>query len=567
MIHIKRAAALASAAAVALSLLSGCGSSGSGKVASPDWSGYDSGVKSVYAATDTTAREAGLHSLEDQLMASDCVVPIFYYTHAYMCRGDVSGIRSSKGGMPYFMNASKDGASALNIFLGPEPETLDPALNTTVDGGSLALNSFAGLYTIGGKGEPEQALVGASAVSDDGLTYTFELKKSAWSNGDALTAKDFVYSWNRAAAESTGAGYSYLFSVFARKADGTLDVTADDNTLVCKLSAPCTYLYSLLAFPTFMPVYEAGVKAADPDGKNPGAWALEPGFVCNGAYTLKTWKHGESMTYVKNPNYYDAANVKTDTLSFMLSDDAAAPYAAYSAGNLDYLDQVPTDVLGKLKSSGNTELKIEPELGTYYMTFNSKSQMFSGMSWDQACGVRSAISMMIDRQYICDSIDQSGAIVANTFIPPQMSDGHGGTFRANDDGYTYPDKEDVGYFDPLAVNKDPSGTADKARALLKAAGFKFGDDGKLSSSTPLSFTFLITPDTKQQLIAEAVQQDLSALGISITIDKQDWSVFLDTRTQGGFDLARDGWTADYDDPINMLEIWTTDSSNNVAHLG
>ncbi len=567
MIHIKRAAALVSAAAVGLSLLSGCGSSASGKVETPDWSGYDSGIRSVYSSTDYESREAQLHSLEDQLMASGCVVPIFYYTHAYMCHTGVSGIYTSKSGMTYFTKAAKSGAAALNIYLAPEPDTLDPALNVTTDGGTLAVNTFIGLFAIGGNGNPYPALVGAAAVSDDGLTYTFELKKSLWSNGEDLTAKDFVYSWNRAAAEKTGAGYSYLFSVFAKKDDGTLDVTADENTLICKLNAPCAYFYSLLAFPTFLPVYEAGVEAADSDGTNPGAWALEPGFVCNGPYMLTGWSHGASMTYAKNPNYYDAGKVKMAALNFMLSDDSAAPYAAYSAGNLDYIDQVPTDVIGSLMSSGNKELTASSELGTYYLTFNSKSDMFAGMTWDQACEVRQAISMLIDRKYICDNIDQTGAQAANTLIPPGMSDGHGGEFRVSDAAYTYSDDADTGYFDPLAVNKDPGGTADKARELLKDAGFSFGSDGKLSSGTPLSFTFMITPDTKQQIIAEAIQQDLSALGIEITIDKQDWSVFIDTRSSGDFDLARDGWTADYDDPINMLEIWTSDSANDIAHLG
>ena len=151
----------------------------------------------------------------------------------------------------------------LNINLASEPAYLDPALNSSVDGGCLAVPALSD---------------GAPEISEDKTTYTFKLIKSKWSDGSELTAKDFAYSWNRAAAEATAADYSYLFDVIDKNDDGTLKVTADDDyTLTVQLASPRAYFLDLCAFPTFMPVPQASVEAADKDGSNPGAWAQEAG--------------------------------------------------------------------------------------------------------------------------------------------------------------------------------------------------------------------------------------------------------------------------------------------------
>lgn len=169
----------------------------------------------------------------------------------------------------------------LNINLASEPAYLDPALNSSVDGGCLAVNSFVGLYTYDKDGKLVPALSdGEPEISEDKTTYTFKLIESKWSDGSELTAKDFAYSWNRAAAEATASDYSYLFDVIDKNDDGTLKVTADDDyTLTVQLASPCAYFLDLCAFPTFMPVPQASVEAADKDGSNPGAWAQEAGFV------------------------------------------------------------------------------------------------------------------------------------------------------------------------------------------------------------------------------------------------------------------------------------------------
>lgn len=457
-------------------------------------------------------------------------------------------------------DSTKD-KSTLRINLASEPKYLDPALNSTVDGGCLAVNSFVGLFVTDADNNPIPALCDTYEVSDDKLTYTFTLKSDLkWSDGSELTAKDFEYSWKRAANPETAADYSYLFDVFEKDADGSINVTADGNTLTAVLAAPCPYFLDLVAFPTFLPVPQAAVEAADPDGNNPGAWAQEAGFISNGAYTLTSWKHNESMVYEKNPNYYDAENVTVEKLEFMLSADQTATYAAYNAGDLDFIDAVPNDETSKVMDS--EEFHIADQLGTYYVIFNVNADMFDGKTVEEAATMRKALSLLIDRDYIIENIGQTGQKLATSFVPEGMGDGNGGIFKS--DEYAYPDTESNGYF---SAEYDALAAKDKAVEMLKSIGYEFDENGMLTDATPISFVYLINDDTGHQAIAEAIQQDWAAIGVECTIQTEEWSTFLQDRKAGAFTVARDGWVADYNDPINMLDMWTSESGNNNAQFG
>lgn len=500
--------------------------------------------------------------------------------------------------------------STLYINLASEPDRLDPALNSTVDGAVLAVNSFVGLLTYDENGQLIPGVAESYDVSEDGMTYTFHLRESKWSDGTELTAKDFVYSWNRAANPMTASDYSYLFDGLIAKneiaeemvANPEYDAAAaeaaaaageeystpaevysdaalaeqeannilvgveatDDYTLTVTLVSPCPYFLSLCAFPTFFPVPQASVEAADTDGTNPGAWALEAGFVSNGPYTCTAWNHDESMTYTKNPNYYDADSVSIETLQFMLSADDTAIYNAYMAGNLDFIDTIPNEEIPNHNGT-DPEFHIAANIGTYYVGFNVNSKLFEGKTPEQASAMREAINLLIDRQYIVDTIGQTGQELANTFVPAGMSDSNGAEFRQNTDSYTYPDAEAVGYFDPSEDAYDEN--LQTAISLLESAGYEFDDNGMLSSSTPLSFTYLTNEGAGNEAIGAAIQQDMAAVGITVDVETQSWNVFLNERKAGNYDVCRQGWLADFDDPINMLEMWTTESGNNDAQFG
>ena len=397
-------------------------------------------------------------------------------------------------------------------------------------------------------------------VSSDGLTYTVTLKKGLkWSDGSALTAADFEYSWKRAVSPDTAADYEYMFSGFDGYESGALNVKAlDDSTLEFKLIAPCAYIEDLMAFPTFYPVCKKYVEAHSTK-ETPGAWCADAGFVSNGPYVCTEWKHDVSMTYTKNPYWYDADKVTVEKLEFMLSADDTAIFAAYNAGNLDFADTVPTDEIAKLLETKNPEFYIVDELGTYYVAFNAKSKLFEGKTPEQAACMRQAFSLLIDRDYICENIGQTGQVAANAFIPLGMADGNGGLFKS--------DAVKEGYYDPSAINNNQEATLAKARELLMAAGFKFDAEGKLSTETPITIEYLTNQSTGHIAVAESMQQDFSAVGIKMSIQVQDWNVFLEERKNGNFDIAREGWIADFNDPINMLEMWITTSGNNDCQFG
>lgn len=523
-----------------------------------EWGTYDALIAQIKAETDFAKRTELMHEAEDILMASNCVIPIYYYNDIYMMKDYVSGVYSNNYGFKYFMHATMaNGADTMRINLSSEPDYLDPALNSSVDGACLAVNSFSGLFAYDETGATVPACAESYTVSDDGLTYTVTLKDGLkWSDGSDLTAEDFVYSWKRAAADETAADYAYMFDNIKGFPDDMAVSAPDAKTFVFELNAPCAYMQDLMAFPAFYPVKQSAVEAYADWQTSPGGWCQEAGFVSNGAYVCTGWNHDVSMTYEKNPYWYDADKVTIEKLEFMLSADDTAIYAAYNAGNLDFADTVPTDEVATLLD--NPEFYIVDELGTYYVCFNAKSKVFEGKTPEQSACMREAFSILIDRDYICENIGQTGQVAANAFIPLGMADGNGGVFK---------ETAEDGYFDAYAITNDYENTVERARTLLKAAGYKFNDDGKLSAETPIQLEYLTNTTSGHVAIAESVQQDLAAVGIQLTIQQQDWNVFLEERKSGNFDFARNGWIADFNDPINMLEMWTTVSGNNDVQFG
>jgi len=241
------------------------------------------------------------------------------------------------------------------------------------------------------------------------------------------------------------------------------------------------------------------------------------------------------MTYEPNPNYWAADKVSMTKINFMLSSDDTAIYNAFQDGSLQFADTIPTDMMATVKDT--PEYHKIPTLGTYYCGFNVNSELFAGKTVEEAAAMREAFTLLIDRQYIVDAIAQANQEVANTFIPAGMSDGNGGEFRANDDAYTYPDEENVGYFNPT----DMEGNTEKAIELLKSAGYEFDESGMLSANTPINMTYLTNDSEGNVKIGEAIQQDFAMIGINVTVETREWSVFLNERKDGSTSLVKAGW--------------------------
>jgi len=474
-----------------------------------------------------------------------------------------------------------NGPFNLNINIASEPQTIDPALNSAVDGAIMTGHMFEGLYRWADSGElvdgvqdcnlaelvPGQAESYEKVVNEDGtVTYTFKLRSDAkWSDGKAVTAGDFVYSWQRLATPETAADYCYMIDMVKGYAEinggipetdaegkvvldeagnpvikeyadpTTLGVEApDDSTFVVTLTYDCPYFLEVCAFPATFPVRE-DVVSADPDG-----WTHNvETYLSNGAYTLTQWDHNSQIVMAKNEHYYDVANLGPDTLTFKLMDDNNAMLTGFNSGELDFIEDMPVDEIPSLLSSG--DLRIVPYIGTYYVCYNVEKAPFD--DWR----VRKAFTLAIDAQYIVENVTQTGQVPASGFVPSGVA-GVGPDFRAEGGDYWTPATDDEQY----AKN------VEEAKQLLADAGYPNGEGFP-------TVTYLYNTSDNHKKIGEALQQQWqTALGVEVKLENQEWAAFLETRKNGEYQIARNGWLADYNDPISFLDMWLTGGGNNDA---
>ena len=260
----------------------------------------------------------------------------------------------------------------LSVQVGPDPETIDPALNSAVDGGNMILHAFECLLTVDQEGNIAPGQAETWEVSEDGLTWTFHLREGLkWSDGTDLTAKDFEYSWKRVCDPELAAPYAEtvlgMVEGFDAAIDGDLDalgVTAvDDLTLEVKLATNCPYFDSLAAFATLSPVQQATVEA------NGDAWAVDAAtFISNGPFYISEWVPGSHIIMSKNENYWNADAIKLGSIKWNLIEDANAAYSAYQSGDVLMIKDVPTEEIPSLE--GSEEFYVDPIIGTYYISFN-----------------------------------------------------------------------------------------------------------------------------------------------------------------------------------------------------
>lgn len=423
--------------------------------------------------------------------------------------------------------------SELAVVVGPEPDTIDPALNSAVDGGTYIVHAFEGLMTLDENAQPVYGQAESYEISEDQLTYTFHLRDGLkWSDGSDLTASDFVYSWNRAIAPETAADYEYMFDCIDGYADGNLNVTAiDEKTLEVKLVAATPYFLELCAFPAYMPVKQDVVEA------NPDGWTQDSStYIGNGPYRMVEWQHSSHILMEKNPNYWNADAVVSDTIRFVLMEDDAAQLAAYETGEVVMIDAVPNDEIPVLKDS--SEYHVEGQLGTYYISFNTQDEILSNPL------LRKALTLAIDRTYIVEEIGQAGQQEAGAFVAIGLSDAD-------------PTKEfrEVGgdYYDP----KDYEGNLELAKQALADAGYPNGE------GLP-TLEYIYNEGTGNQQVGEALQNMWAQIGVNVEIVSQEWNTFLNTRKDGDYQIARNGWLGDYNDPISFLDMWVTGGGNNDA---
>lgn len=448
--------------------------------------------------------------------------------------------------------ASKGNSSAsdtvkqeLVFNLGADPETIDPTINTASEASTVILNAFECIMTLD---ENDNAVEGAAEsveVSDDGLVYTIKLRKDGkWSDGEPVIADNFKYSWVRALTKENAAEYAYqLFYIKNAEKYYNGEATADelginvidDYTLEVTLESPTTYFPQLLAFPTYAPLRE-DIVSADPEG-----WATKPEtYVTNGAFKLVQWNMKDQLVFEKNENYWNKDSIKLDKLTFKLVTDETTAYSELQAGNFDVVNSVPSNEIEPGKEAGLVH--VSPKLGTYYFGINVGKQ--ENMSEDAKTAlsnklVRQAINLAIDRQEIIDNVGKADQIAAYSFVPQGIY---------NPDGTEFADKE---YYDPA----DMEGNIEKAKELLKEAGYENGE------GLP-TIELMYNTEGAHKDICQIVQENLTEIGINVELSNQEWAVFLNTRQQGGYEIARQGWIGDYSDPMTFLDLFVTGGGNN-----
>ena len=464
---------------------------------------------------------------------------------------------------------SAGGPFEITLNIASEPQSIDPALNSAVDGAIMLGHMFEGLMkwkdsgveTPGSDGTctnaeltEGQAESYEKVVNDDGtVTYTFKIRSDArWSDGKPVTAGDFVYSWQRLVTPETAADYNYMIDsvvnaneIMAGDMDPTeLAVSApDDSTFVVTLTSDLPYFLEVCAFPATFPVRQD--VTTKEDGTPNDQWTFDVAtYLCNGPYKLTAWNHNSEIVMEPNEQYYDVANLGPDKITFKLMDDQNAMLSGFNSGELDFIEDVPQAELPSLIASG--DLKIVDYIGVYYVCYQTQKAPFDDPR------VRQAFTLAVNRTFIVDKVTQAGQVPANGFVPAGVYDAAGSTgddFRTVGGAY-YSIEGDADY--------SYEANCEKARELLAEAGYPNGENFPVVE-------YLYNTSDAHKAVAEALQNMWETeLGVKVTLNNQEWAVFLQTRKDGNYSIARNGWIADYNDPMSFLDMWLTGGGNNDA---
>ena len=469
------------------------------------------------------------------------------------CGGSKSGSTATSGSTAG-STAGGVNTAGFTVQYGSNPETLDPALNSAIDGANTIITIFEPLLLINENNEVVGGQAESWETSEDGLTWTFTMRDGLkWSDGTDLNAKDFEYSFKRMVDPNTAAPYAEtclgMIDGFEEAAgfpdaDGNptaepnpdaLNVKASDDgkTLTIVLSYPCSYFDKMAAFATMSPVQQATVEA------NGDAWCTSPDtFVSNGPYMITDWTPSERIVLTKNPNYvggWDSSKIVSDSITLLLLEDSSASYAAYNSGEAVLVKDVPTDEIPSLtKAEDGGDFYVDTILGTYYISLNDQKEPFTDAK------VRKALSLAIDRDYVANTIMQGTYSAADSIVGPGIVD---------ESGYFH-DNGNAPY-----ISADYEANLAEAKKLLEEAGYPNGE-----GYPTIEYS---TNDSGYHVpLAEYLQQTWGDLGITLTISKMEWSAFTAARRAGEYDVARNGWVMDYNDPSNMLDLFCSGNGNN-----
>ena len=415
-----------------------------------------------------------------------------------------------------------------------EPESLDPSLAQGVQEDSIIGDLMVGLMTADAGARPIPGMAQSWTTAGDGLTWTFKLRDALWSDGVPVTAEDFVFSWRRIVDPKTAAPYAYFLNDIKNAKlvnAGKLPLTAlgvqalDSHTLEIVFEHPVPYLLEMLMHMTMVPEPRHVIEAK---GKN---WSKPGNYVGNGPFILSEWIPNDHITAIKNPNFYDAGKVTLERVVYYPTDDYGAALQRLRAGQLDTQDRLPGEQIDWIRANIPEMIDPVPQLIIDFVTVNQKRKPFDDIR------VRTAMNLAINREAIAQKITRTGYMPAYNLVPPGTANFPGGnafSFR----------------------NMNPGQRISQGQALMRQAGF--GPDKRVEA------TYMIRATTAgtYRAVAAALQQMFALVYIDISITPNDMAIFYDGIQAHDFDIAQPGWSADFNDASNFLDIFRRGGGNN-----
>ena len=424
----------------------------------------------------------------------------------------------------------------LYVGNGTEPQDLDPHIVTGVPESKVLMALLEGLVIRNPDGpDPLPGVAKNWDISVDGKVYTFYLRDNAtWSNGDIVTANDFVYAWNRMLLPSLGSKYPDMLYDLVNAEEFNKGIITDfsrvgvkaldSKTLKVTLKNPAPYFLELLCHYTTRPVHQKTIEAFGDMDTAGSKWTRPGNFVGNGPFTLDQWELNKLIVVKKNPTYWNKSLVKLNEIHFFPVDNASREDLMFRSGQLHVTSTVPPEKVESYKTRYPDNIQVDPFYGTYYYRFNTEKPPFDNKL------VRKALSLSLDRTLIVEKVTKGGQQEAFSFTPPD------------------PDS----YYPPTQLEYNPK----KAKELLLEAGY--------SDENPFpSVDLLYNTSEGHQKLAQAIQQMWkTALNVDVTLTNTDWKVYLSRQSIGDFQIARAGWIGDYIDPKSFLDMMVTGRGNN-----
>ena len=426
--------------------------------------------------------------------------------------------------------------NVLRININAEVKDLDPHLVTGVPEHRVNGALFEGLVDLDSATlDPVPGAAKSWELSEDKRTYTFHLRDDGkWSNGDPLTAQDFLYSYQRMLTPTLAADYSYLLHCIKNaKAynEGTLTdfsevgvKVVDPHTLTITLENPTPYFLFMQMHQAWYPVHQGTIEAHGAMDQRNTRWTRAGNHVGNGPFRLTDWRPNEVIEVVRNEHYWNKENVRLSGILFYPIDDLQTEERSFRTGKIQMTGEVPLDKLAAYRKDNPEVLHIDPYLGVYFYRLNTTKPPFDDVR------VRQALSLATDRDSLVTNVLNGGERPAFHYVPPGIE----------------------GYQSEKRLAFDP----EKAKALLAEAGYPNGEN-----MPPIEILYNTSENHRR--IAETIQQMWKThLGVDVQLMNQDWQVYLDTTRSMNYSIARAAWIGDVVDPVNFLEMWLTEGGNN-----